>query len=251
MLTWRGESVRIGLAATNPIERFFLASGKAPVPFFDTWFTFLFARAIMAGTQLGIFEALEEGPLAATDVSSRCRTEPRDTRTLLDALVSSGYLRLDGSRYALASIARRWLLKQSPTSLRDIVLHRFLDWKYVDELEEHVRTGRPLDIHQTMSDEAWGVYQRGMRSIAGMAADETVKKTPVPAGARDMLDVGGSHGYYSVLLCRRHPGLRSVVLDLPEAVSHAAPLLAAEGMGDRVVHRPGKRAHGRPRVAGV
>jgi SAM-dependent methyltransferase len=29
------------------------------------------------------------------------------------------------------------------------------------------------------------------------------------------------------------------VLDLPEAVEHAAPILAAEGMGDRVVHRPG------------
>jgi SAM-dependent methyltransferase len=57
-----------------------------------------------------------------------------------------------------------------------------------------------------------------------------------------MLDIGGSHGYYSVVICRRHPGLRSVVLDLPQAVCHAAPLLAAEGMGDRVVHRAGDAA---------
>jgi SAM-dependent methyltransferase len=62
---------------------------------------------------------------------------------------------------------------------------------------------------------------------------------PVPEGARDMLDIGGSHGYYSVALCRRHEGLRAVVLDLPEAVKQAAPLLAEEGMGDRVVHREG------------
>jgi SAM-dependent methyltransferase len=54
-----------------------------------------------------------------------------------------------------------------------------------------------------------------------------------------MLDIGGSHGYYSVALCRRHEGLRSEVLDLPEAIERAAPLLAAEGMGDRVVHRAG------------
>jgi hypothetical protein len=52
-----------------------------------------------------------------------------------------------------------------------------------------------------------------------------------------MLDIGGSHGYHSVVICRRHPGLRSVVLDLPQAIRHAAPLLADEGMGDRVVHR--------------
>jgi 2-polyprenyl-3-methyl-5-hydroxy-6-metoxy-1,4-benzoquinol methylase len=30
-----------------------------------------------------------------------------------------------------------------------------------------------------------------------------------------------------------------VILDLPEAVEHAAPLLAEEGMGDRVTHRAG------------
>ena len=61
----------------------------------------------------------------------------------------------------------------------------------------------------------------------------------MPTNATAMLDIGGSHGYMSVALCRRHPELRSVVLDLPEAVEQAAPLLAAEGMGDRVVHRAG------------
>src|SRR5262245_62389041 len=54
-----------------------------------------------------------------------------------------------------------------------------------------------------------------------------------------MLDIGGSHGYYSVILCHRYPRLRSTVLDLPQAIRHAAPLLAREGMGDRVVHRAG------------
>lgn len=58
----------------------------------------------------------------------------------------------------------------------------------------------------------------------------------MPRGATEMVDVGGSHGHYSVSLCRRYHGLRSVVLDLPEAVRAAAPLLAAENMGHRVVH---------------
>jgi len=54
-----------------------------------------------------------------------------------------------------------------------------------------------------------------------------------------MLDVGGSHGLFSVALCRRYPDLTATVLDLPEAIEHAAPLLAAEQMGERVVHRAG------------
>ncbi|HYG65463.1 MAG TPA: class I SAM-dependent methyltransferase, partial [Thermoanaerobaculia bacterium] len=42
-----------------------------------------------------------------------------------------------------------------------------------------------------------------------------------------------------VALCRRHPGLRGVVLDLPAAIEQSAPLLAKEAMGERVVHRAG------------
>jgi predicted O-methyltransferase YrrM len=54
-----------------------------------------------------------------------------------------------------------------------------------------------------------------------------------------MLDIGGSHGYFSVALCRRYPELRAVVLDLPQAVEQAGPILEKEGMGERVVLRAG------------
>ena len=75
----------------------------------------------------------------------------------------------------------------------------------------------------------------GAPAVAKMVA----KAVPVPTGATALLDIGGSHGAYSVALCRRHPGLRGTVLDLPDAVRHAAPLLAEEGMGDRVQHQAG------------
>lgn len=53
------------------------------------------------------------------------------------------------------------------------------------------------------------------------------------------MDIGGSAGHYSVAVCRRHPDLRATVLDLPAAVEQAAPILAKEGMGDRVVLQAG------------
>jgi SAM-dependent methyltransferase len=90
-----------------------------------------------------------------------------------------------------------------------------------------------------MTDEEWGIYQRGMRSGIEMPAHWVARHLPVPQAATAMLDIGGAHGYFSVALCRRHPRLRSTVLDLPQAIRHAAPLLAREGMGDRVIHRAG------------
>jgi SAM-dependent methyltransferase len=90
-----------------------------------------------------------------------------------------------------------------------------------------------------MNEDDWRRYQRGLRAQAGLAGRWLARRLKLPPGASAMLDLGGSHGHLSAALCRANPGLRSIVLDLPQAVEHAAPLLAAEGMGDRVVHRAG------------
>lgn len=232
--------MKIAVKPENLIERFVLASGRAPTPILETLMAMLLARIIMVGTKLGVFESLAEGPLTADEVATRCRTDPRATGKLLNALVGCEYLDYRDGRYRLEPVARRWLLKDSPQSLYDNVLFRFLEWDLIENYEDFLRTGQPIDVHATLSgDEDWGLYQRGMRSMAGPSAPEVVRRTPVPDGARDMLDIGGSHGYYSVVLCRRHEGLRAVVLDLPEAVRTAAPILAKEGMGERVTHRAG------------
>jgi 2-polyprenyl-3-methyl-5-hydroxy-6-metoxy-1,4-benzoquinol methylase len=197
----------------------------------------LLARVVVAATRLDLFEALRAEPLTAAEVAARCGSEPAPTEKLLDALATSGYLRRRGPSYRLTSMCRRWLLKGSSTSVRDAVLYEHVEAGWLARLEEFVRSGRPLDFHGSMTGEEWALYQRGMRAIAGVAADELARRLPVPAHARAMLDVGGSHGYYAVALCRRHRGLHATVLDLPEAVEHARPILASERMGDRVVHQ--------------
>jgi 2-polyprenyl-3-methyl-5-hydroxy-6-metoxy-1,4-benzoquinol methylase len=172
-------------------------------------------------------------------VSERCETHPAATTKLLNALVGAGYLRLEGEKYRLAAVARKWLIESSPRSLRDKLLLQFREWDFVAYFDQFVRTGKPLNIHRSLSEKDWGLYQRGMRSLAAVSAPEVARRTPVPPGARDLLDIGGAHGYYSVALCRRHPGLRAVVLELPEAVVHSRGILSREGMGDRVTHRAG------------
>jgi SAM-dependent methyltransferase len=232
--------MRYGALAENPIERVVLTAGLLPTPLLDTYAA-ASGRAVMVATKLGLFEALAPGALAADEVARRCGTNPRATEKLLNLLVGMRYVRFAPreGRYRLAVIARKWLLADSPRSIRDNILMKFLEWQWFEGFEDFVRSGRPLDVHAAMSDDDWGLYQRGMRAQATFAVPEVARRTPVPKGARDMLDIGGSHGYFSVALCRRHPGLRATVLDLPAAVAHAAPLLAREGLGERVGHRAG------------
>ena len=228
--------MRLGAIPHGVMERVASALGLVPTPVLDTIIALLLARTVMVATRLGVFETMAGQSRSAEEVGEQCGTAPAATRKLLDALVGIGYLRVRDGRYSLAPVALRWLLKDSPRSLHDAILMQFVDEQFIAQMETFVQTGTPVEIHEHMTPETWDIYQRGMRSGARLTTPEVALRLPMPRHARTMLDIGGSHGYYSVALCRRYPDLRATVLDLPEAVEAAAPLLAREGMGDRVVH---------------
>jgi SAM-dependent methyltransferase len=234
--------VRLGLRPDSLAERAALALGLVPTPFLHTHSGILLARALLVATERDLFEALAAGPRTAAEVASACGTHPEATERLLDTLVGVGYLeRPDG--YALTPLARKWLLRDSPRSLRDSLLFRKLEWDWIGRLDAFIDSGEPVDFHAAMTAEEWGLYQRGMRALARLAVPETVRRAPVPRSARDLLDVGGAHGAFSVAFCARHPRLRAVVLDLPAAVAESRALLreaaAERGVTDRVAHRSG------------
>jgi 2-polyprenyl-3-methyl-5-hydroxy-6-metoxy-1,4-benzoquinol methylase len=231
--------MRLDAVPENLLERIALRAGVVPTPLGDTIVAMTLARTIMVSTKLGIFEALAKQECTAHEVAARCGLDQHATEVLLLALAGAGYVRSKALRYTLAPVARKWLLRSSPQSLYDYMLFNFLNWTWDERFEDFIRTGKPTQIHQEMSTNEWQVYQRGMRSLASFSAFEVARRMPLPRGALHMLDIGGSHGYYSVMLCRLHPGLCSVVFDLPEAVVHAAKILAQEGMGERIVHRAG------------
>ena len=231
--------MKLTVTGENLVERVALALGFAPVTLVDTHMSFLRARAIMVATKLGVFDALADAPMSAEALALRCGLAAAATPKLLNALVASGYLRFRNGNYALSPVSRKWLRSDSPHSVRDKVLFEFFEWSVVEGTEAFVRTGHTQDLHASGHDERWEAYQRAMRVLSGLAAPEIVSRTPMPRGAVSMLDIGGSHGFISVAMCRRYPALSAVVLDLPTAVRHAAPILARENMGDRVVHRPG------------
>ena len=232
--------MRLGAIADNLIERLVLSSNTAPEPLLETQIAFSMARSIMAGVKLGVFDAAGEGARSAADIAKACGTDPGATEKLLNALAGCGYFKFRDGNYFLTPKAEKWLLRRSPQNLCDKLLLQYYEWDMVKEYEVFVQTGKSMAAHQWAEDAGfWNIYQRGMRNLAGIAAGEVTARFPMPPRARDMLDIGGSHGYFSVSLCRKHPDLKSVILDLPDAVKQAAPILAEEKMGARVIHRSG------------
>lgn len=225
--------MRYGLIPTNPIERLGMAAGLIPVPIIDGY-AFAFSRAVMVATKVGLFDALADGPLTSTELAARIDTDPVATEKLLNLLIAMRYVQLGNGRYRLTKMVRRFLVGDRSKSVRDAVLMKFLEWQWLEGLEDFVRRGDSLEVHGDLATDDWRLYQRGMRDMASFAAPEVARRVPMPEGASEMLDIGGSHGFFSVAICRRHPALRATVLDLPAAVEQATPLLDAEEMGDRV-----------------
>ena len=231
--------MKIGAIAESVLEWVALKLDLAPRALVDTHAAMLLARTVMAGAELKVFDALSAGPRTAEETATACGSAPAPTALLLDALTQCGYLRFTAGRFAVTRRARLWLLSDCPSSVRDKLLLQMIEWRWLEELETFVRSGRPLNFHQAMSADERDLYHRGMRSLAGVAGREVALRIPVPRGALRMLDLGGSHGHFAAEICRRHSGLVAEVMDLPEAIEAAAPLLAAECLGERLVHRPG------------
>jgi SAM-dependent methyltransferase len=231
--------MRIGALPESALEWLALKLERAPRALIDTHAAMLLARAVMAGAELQVFDALAEGPLTAEEAARACGSATAPMALLLDGLAACGYLRFRDARFALTRRSRRWLVASGQSSVRDKLLLQVIEWRWLETLEAFVRSGEPLEFHDSMTASERDLYHRGMRALAGVAGGEVARRVPVPRTARRMIDLGGSHGHYAAEICRRHPGLTAEVLDFRDAIEAAAPLLAAEGLGERLVHREG------------
>src|SRR5262249_30691848 len=157
----------------------------------DTFISLLLARTVLVATKVGVFEALAKEPLGATEVAQQCGTQPAATEKLLSALVGAGYLRVRAGRYELRRSARTWLLKDSPSSLREALLYKYGDLRYIDRIEESGRGDMVAHLHEEMPPQDGGLYQRAMRAGANLTAGEVIRRLPIPLSARELLDIGG------------------------------------------------------------
>ena len=125
--------MKLAAVSENLLEFFALRMNLVPTPIIDTQMAFTVARAIMAGAELGIFEALAEGPKSAEEVASFCTTHPRATAQLLDCLVGLSYVKHDRGRYENSEVVKKWIVKGSPSSMHDKLVFQALEWDWILE----------------------------------------------------------------------------------------------------------------------
>ncbi len=236
--------MRFQLVPENRAEEQALEAYPAAQVLLGSFVPLLQVRAMMSGVRLGIFAALAEGSHDPRMLAERLGLKHDVLVLVLNMLAASGWLHLEDGRYHLSRLASETMAPGGSSPLVGWLAHSYTHWRTVAGLEECLRSGTGMDAHRVMtSSDEWHAYQLAMLETARPIAGRVAEAVPVPAGATKMLDVGGSHGLYAAMICRRHPPLRATVLELGRAVDSARELARSEGIGELVQHISGDVLH--------
>jgi len=195
------------------------------------------ARIVQVAARLGIFEALEEKSLDASQIASSIHTEPRATLLLLNALAALGLLEKKAEQFSLSPIASTYLVPSSPKYFGGMILFESSLWDCWGSLEKALRSGKPVrspDMYQTDPEETERFIE-AMDSLVNARGDaeillESLNLTEV----RELLDVGSGPGTYPISFCRRYPDLRATIFDLPGTMKVTERFVRAAGLEGRI-----------------
>jgi|EndMetStandDraft_6_1072998.scaffolds.fasta_scaffold72875_1 hypothetical protein len=202
------------------------------------------AQAITTAAQLGIADALADGPLPIDELAARVGADADALRRLMRALIGRGIFRRrrDG-RYALNSVAAT-LRSDAPISLRGAALFQGSQeqrerWTL---LTDSVRTGESIvpalrgmdgfDYLIEIPDHA-ELFDQTMTSLAQMTLAVVVASYDF-AAHHTIVDVGGGQGAMLAAILGCTPGSRGILYDVPRVVAGAPELLSAKHIADRV-----------------
>lgn len=202
------------------------------------------SQAVTAAAELGVADALADGPLTIDELAHRVDADPDALRRLLRALIGRGiFRRRHDGRYELNSLANTL---RSDASVSMAWAARFYGSREQRErwtlLADSIRTGRSVVpvLHGAESFDYFAEYpqhaelfNRTMTSISELTDAYVVAGYDFSA-YRTIVDVGGGHGPLLAAILASAPAAQGVLYDLPSVVSAAPALLCKNDVADRV-----------------
>ncbi len=202
------------------------------------------AQAITTAADLGVADALSDGPLSGEQLAERIGADADALRRLMRALIGIGVFRhgSDG-RYSLTPVAAT-LRTDAPVSMAGMARwvgsaqHR----EHWSHLTDAIRTGNPVvpnlrgkPIFEYLAEEGelGKVFNSAMTSVSEFAIAPLTAAYDFSAFGT-IVDVGGGQGRLLAAILETAPNSRGVLFDLPEVVGCAPELFRKYGVEDRV-----------------
>jgi hypothetical protein len=225
----------------TPVEKMLLKKAVIPQPLFDADTNPFLGRALSAAVSTGLTDALSTDFQSAGDLARKAHLSEEVTPLVLDCLESLGYVTKKDDTYAFTRTGKKFLSRDSPGNLINYLL--FSDrvhFRALEKLDEVLRSGRvERDNLSNFTPEEWKLFTLAMQDIAKINVEEVTRAIPRLEGKRRLLDLGGSHGLYSVYQLKRNPSLQAEVLDMPAVRPYLEQTIRQYQLEDRLSLREG------------
>ena len=222
------------------IEKILLSNDIIPHPFADASSSVGLGFALGSAVKLKIADQLEMEFKEVKSIAKGANVSEVGAELILDCLDALGYVQKKGTQYAFTKRGFKNLSAQSPNNFRYFIL--FCDYLYKGyiNLDETIRLGKRPESNmlEEMTDYEWELFSRAMIDISSTNFKEVAGKIPVAKTHTKMLDLGGSHGLYSIELCKRNPNLKATIVDLPPVKKYADECIAKNNASGNVAFLP-------------
>ena len=207
------------------------------------------SRIVYLAAQLGIADLLASGPKTADELAGPTKMHAPSLYRWMRSLANLGILtESPGRRFALTPLGEA-LKTGAPGSARASILTIASDWwlEGFAELPYSVETGKsgfeksmgmPIFDWMAKHPEIASLFSETMIGFHGQEPAAVADAYDF-SGLPTLVDVGGACGFLLATLLRRNPASRGILFDLPHVVRDAPPLLAAQGVAERVTIEAG------------
>lgn len=207
------------------------AAGHVTELIFGRWKS----QILYNGVEVGIFEALSDGPAGAETVADELDLDPDATSRLMRALGSLDLLDEDADGRFKLTDAGEVLTVDHPQSLRDVALleegpTHYRIWEHLpDILREGGPTGFEREFGRDVFSHAEEDADYAARFNAAMSSFSKIESGAVRKLLQGVdlsrfdriCDVGGGHGHLLSTLLQDAPGVEGTVLEVPSVVEDA------------------------------
>jgi SAM-dependent methyltransferase len=195
---------------------------------------FMASKHLFAASELGLFEALGEGPVDLAGLAARTGLTPRTARISADAMVALGLLERHGDRYTNTPVAATFLSGATPADLRPLL--RFWDrlsYPAWEDLAGALGRGRPARQVFDIDDELVPIMSAGIEAATAAACRALPGVAGLPPASR-VLDIGGGTGSWAIALAAADPRLTATVLERPDVAAVAQDRLRTSAFAARI-----------------
>lgn len=173
------------------------------------------AKYLFTANQIGLFTTLADGPLDLDGLAAAASLPRRTLRIVADALVATGFLeRCDGT-YHNSAVAAAFLSGGAGPDLRPILqMWDQVVYRQWDTLETAVRCGQATYGYDDFTPQEQQVFAVGVAALTAPSA-QALAATYDWSSHRELLDLGGGTGSFTLAILRQAPALDATVYELP------------------------------------